>query len=94
MGRPCTAGVGVVQSRDGQTLLLRPGETVHTPPGQWHWHGALPDRLMTHLAAGESTGDPNALDVEWGDRVTDDEYEGALIHLGQELTPDSTDESA
>jgi quercetin dioxygenase-like cupin family protein len=28
---------------------MRPGDTVHTPPGEEHWHGALPDHFVTHL---------------------------------------------
>ena len=76
-------GVGIVQGRDGQTFLLHPGETVHTPPGEWHWHGALPDRFMSHLAAGETTGDPGVADVEWGAHVTAADYEKAIRHAGQ-----------
>lgn len=75
-----TDGAGIVQSRGGQTFLLRPGETVQTPPGEWHWHGALPDRFMSHLAASETAGDPGVADVEWGGHVTSAEYEAALQH--------------
>ncbi|WP_406437301.1 cupin domain-containing protein [Streptomyces sp. NBC_01613] len=71
-----TEGVGLVQARGGEVLVLRPGDTVHTPPGQWHWHGAAPDHFMTHLAMSEASGDPGVADVEWGEHVTDDEYEG------------------
>jgi quercetin dioxygenase-like cupin family protein len=45
-----TEGVGIVQSREGQPIIIRPGDTVETPPGVWHWHGALPDAFMSHLA--------------------------------------------
>lgn len=54
---------------------MRPGDTVHTPPGESHWHGAAPDHFMTHLALSDSTGDPAVPDVEWGERVSDKEYE-------------------
>ena len=37
-----TEGVGLVQSRGGQLIVMRPGDTVYTPPGEWHWHGATP----------------------------------------------------
>ncbi len=43
-----TEGLGVVQTRDGQVLTLHPGDTVVSPAGEGHWHGAL-DRFMTHL---------------------------------------------
>lgn len=67
-----TAGTGIVQSRDGQTIVMRPGDKVQTPPGVWHWHGALPDAFMSHLALSTAGGQ-----VEWGEHVTDDEYETA-----------------
>src|SRR6476646_11545514 len=44
-----TEGVGLIQSRGGEVIQIRPGDTVHTPPGEWHWHGAAPDHFMTHL---------------------------------------------
>jgi len=71
-----TEGIGLVQARGGEVLVMRPGDTVHTPPGGWHWHGAAPDHFMTHLALSDSTGDPAVPDVEWGEHVSDDEYEG------------------
>ncbi|MFD9193752.1 cupin domain-containing protein [Streptomyces phaeochromogenes] len=71
-----TEGIGLVQARGGDVLVMRPGDTVHTPPGEWHWHGAAPDHFMTHLALSDSTGDPAVPDVEWGEHVSDKEYEG------------------
>ena len=71
-----TEGIGLVQARGGKVLVMRPGDTVHTPPGEWHWHGTAPDHFMTHLALSDSTGDPAVPDVEWGEHVSDDEYEG------------------
>jgi quercetin dioxygenase-like cupin family protein len=35
-----TEGVGLVQSRGGEIVQMLPGDTVYTPPGEWHWHGA------------------------------------------------------
>lgn len=32
----CTDGVGFVATRDGRVLVLRPGETIWTPPGEEH----------------------------------------------------------
>jgi quercetin dioxygenase-like cupin family protein len=55
--------------------VMRPGDTVYTPPGEWHWHGAAPTHFMTHLAMWEgpdpASGKP---ETTWGDHVTDDEY--------------------
>jgi quercetin dioxygenase-like cupin family protein len=67
-----TDGTGIVRSRDGQTIAARPGDTVYTPPGTWHWHGAAPDSFMTHLALSLAGGE-----VEWGEHVSDDEYAAA-----------------
>jgi quercetin dioxygenase-like cupin family protein len=52
---------------------------VHTPPGEWHWHGAAPDHFMIHLALSESSSDPDTPDVEWGEHVTDSEYRIATV---------------
>ena len=65
-----TEGLGVVATRDS-VIVMRPGDTVHTPPGEEHWHGALPDRFMSHLAMWEDD------DPTWGDHVTDAEYDAA-----------------
>jgi quercetin dioxygenase-like cupin family protein len=63
-----TEGIGLVRARGGRLITMRPGDTVHTPPGEWHWHGAAPEHFVIHLAMWE--GD----EVEWGDHVTDAEY--------------------
>jgi quercetin dioxygenase-like cupin family protein len=67
-----TEGVGRMQSRGSGPVEIQAGDTVHTPAGEWHWHGAAPDRFMTHLAIWEA---PEAgPETAWGDQVTDDEY--------------------
>ncbi|MFD7219810.1 cupin domain-containing protein [Streptomyces sp. NPDC056641] len=68
-----TDGVGLVRSRGGEVVVMRPGDTVHTPPGEWHWHGAAPDHFMTHIALWEGLGDGSP-ETQWGEHVTDDEY--------------------
>ncbi len=64
-----TDGEGLVQARNEDVVTLRPGDVVFTPTGEWHWHGATPDKTMTHLSI---TDGP----IEWGDHVTDAEYPG------------------
>ncbi len=71
-----TEGVGRVQARGGEVLEIRAGDTIQTPPGEWHWHGAAPDHFMTHLAIWEAPAD--GPESEWGPQVTDAEY-GAPI---------------
>jgi quercetin dioxygenase-like cupin family protein len=67
-------GRGLVQSRGGEVVDMRPGDTIYTPPGEWHWHGAAPDHFMSHLAMSESPGEGHGPETEWGDHVTDAEY--------------------
>ena len=65
-------GVGRIQARGGEVLEIRPGDTIVTPPGEWHWHGAAPDHFMTHLTVYETTDD--GAEAEWGEHVPDDQY--------------------
>jgi quercetin dioxygenase-like cupin family protein len=67
-----TEGVGLCQRRGGPVEIIRPGDTVVFAPGEDHWHGAAPDRFMTHLAM-LVTGH-NGTTATWGDHVTDAEY--------------------
>jgi quercetin dioxygenase-like cupin family protein len=68
-----TEGVGRAQARSGAVITIRPGDTIYTPPGEWHWHGAAPDNFMTHLAIWEAP--EQGAEIEWGDLVTNEEYE-------------------
>lgn len=70
-----TEGVGVCQRRGGPIELIRPGDRVYFEPGEHHWHGAAPDRFMTHLAMQEVDADGNP--ATWGEKVTDEEYAAA-----------------
>jgi quercetin dioxygenase-like cupin family protein len=69
-----TGGVGLVRSRDGEVVVMRPGDTVYTPAGEWHWHGATPDNFMTHIALWEAPDDGGP-ETEWGEHLTVEEYE-------------------
>lgn len=70
-----TDGLGIVATRSGDTITLAPGETVWIPADEEHWHGALPDRLMAHLAIHEN--DADGTQVTWLEPVTDQEYQRA-----------------
>jgi quercetin dioxygenase-like cupin family protein len=71
-----TEGRGLVQSRGGEVTEIRPGDTIYTPPGQWHWHGAAPDHFMSHLAMWEGLADGQpGPETEWGEPVTGEEYD-------------------
>ena len=70
-----TEGVGLAQQRGGPIEVIRPGDRVFFEPGKEHWHGAAPDRFMTHLAMLEV--DDEGTSAAWGEHVTDDEYRAA-----------------
>jgi len=65
-------GVGRCGRRGGPVEEIRPGDRVFFEPGEEHWHGAAPDRFMTHVAVHQVDDEGNA--ATWGDHVTDAEY--------------------
>ncbi len=69
-------GVGIVAARDGAVLALRPGDVVHAPASEWHWHGASTEHFMTHISITE-TGTA----AQWGAHVTDEEYTQAVARI-------------
>ncbi|MFC6723616.1 cupin domain-containing protein [Halobium palmae] len=66
-----TSGCGLVQREGGEIKQIRAGDVVWFPPGEKHWHGATPDKAMSHIAIQEEQ-DGEA--VTWLDHVTDEEY--------------------
>jgi quercetin dioxygenase-like cupin family protein len=70
-----TEGVGRCQREGGAIEEIRPGDRVHFGPGENHWHGASPTRLMTHIAIQEADENGNA--VTWGEHVSDEQYDAA-----------------
>lgn len=63
------SGAGYVVRSDGEVAAVSSGDTVFSPAGELHWHGATPDSYMMHLSL--TTGGPTA----WSsDKVTDDQY--------------------
>jgi quercetin dioxygenase-like cupin family protein len=70
-----TEGVGLCQGRGGPIEVIRPGDRVFFEPGEDHWHGAAPNRFMTHVAMLQVDDDGN--NATWGDPVTDEEYAAA-----------------
>jgi quercetin dioxygenase-like cupin family protein len=70
-----TEGVRLCQRRGGLVEVIRAGDRVFFEPGEDHWHGAAPNRFMTHIAMQEADdlGSPAA----WGEHVTDEEYGAA-----------------
>jgi quercetin dioxygenase-like cupin family protein len=71
-----TQGVALIGTRDGNVIRATPGQTIYTPPGEEHWHGATPDHFMEHLAMLE-TGDGSGATDGWFEHVTDEDYRNA-----------------
>ena len=70
-----TEGVGRCQGEGEPVQEIRPGDRVFFEPGENHWHGAAPSRLMVHIAIQENGEDGTP--VAWGEPVTDAQYDGA-----------------
>ncbi|MGO8961021.1 MAG: cupin domain-containing protein [Streptosporangiaceae bacterium] len=72
-----TEGRGLVQSRGGERVEIHPGDIIHTPADEVHWHGAAPGHFMSHLSITEAPA-PSAArpEADWGEHVTDEEYNG------------------
>jgi quercetin dioxygenase-like cupin family protein len=59
-------GEGLVGDESG-TVRVAAGDTIWTPPGVRHWHGASPDCSMTHTGI-------SLQGVEWFGPVSDEDY--------------------
>jgi quercetin dioxygenase-like cupin family protein len=66
-----TSGCGLVQRDGGEIKQIRAGDVVWFPPGEKHWHGATPDKAMTHIAIHEER-DGEA--ITWLEHVSDEQY--------------------
>ena len=76
----CTEGLGLVVTRES-VIVLRPGDTVWTPPGEQHWHGAVDDSFMSHLAlTGTVPAGSDLPATSWAEHVADDDYAAACRH--------------
>ncbi|EZP53767.1 (R)-mandelonitrile lyase [Delftia sp. RIT313] len=68
-----SSGVGLVQEWGKPLQMVRPGDAIWCPPGVKHWHGAAPKTAVTYLTV---TGTVDGKNVDWMEKVTDDQYEG------------------
>ncbi|MFF7190427.1 cupin domain-containing protein [Streptomyces sp. NPDC008222] len=64
-------GVGVIQLRGEDVRTIRAGDTVVAPAGEWHWHGAAVDAMMTMIAV--QGADADGAVVHWGEPLADDD---------------------
>lgn len=63
-----TEGCGLVQRAGAAAQKICAGDVATIAPGEKHWHGALPDQAMTHVALSRSPL------VEWLEQVSDTDY--------------------
>ena len=68
-----TEGIGRCQREDGSVEVIRPGDRVFFEPGESHWHGADPNRLLAHIAIQQTDESGNTV-TWWGEHVTDEQY--------------------
>ncbi|MBT0663661.1 cupin domain-containing protein [Geobacter pelophilus] len=68
-----TAGVGRTGEWGGPVEEIKAGDVIWCPPKIKHWHGASPTTAMTHIAI---TGTLNGKNVEWLEKVSDEQYNG------------------
>ena len=69
-----TSGCGLVQTWGGPARQIRPGDVVWFPPGEKHWHGAMPGVAMAHIAIVEALDGKSA---DWLEKVSDEQYQAA-----------------
>ena len=75
-----TEGVGLCQREGGAIEVIRPGDRVFFEPEENHWHGAMPDSPMIHIAIQQSDETGNA--VTWGQHVSEEQYGAAPAGTG------------
>lgn len=51
---------------------IHPGDVMYIEPGERHWHGVTPDRVMAHVAIQEA--DENGQVVTWRGHIADAQY--------------------
>lgn len=66
------SGVGRVQKDGGAMVEVFPGDVIWFEAGERHWHGAAPDRLMSHLAV--QRADETGKAATWQEHVSDADY--------------------
>lgn len=66
-----TDGMGYYQEKGKPIQLMHKGDVVKCPPNTEHWHGASPQRMMSHISI--ITNSEKGI-VVWLKPVTDQEY--------------------
>jgi quercetin dioxygenase-like cupin family protein len=60
--------------REGEPVReAHAGDSIEFAPGERHWHGAGPGRLMSHLAV-QATDPELGAETAWEEHVSDEDY--------------------
>lgn len=70
-----TKGVIITGTEQGEVQIAREGDTILCPPNLKHWHGASDKQNGAHIAL---TGVKAGNNVNWLEKVSDEEYKTAL----------------
>jgi quercetin dioxygenase-like cupin family protein len=70
------SGVGRVQKAGENVVEVLPGDVIWFEPGERHWHGAAPGRMMGHLAV--QRADEAGKTAIWQEHVSDGDYAGEI----------------
>ena len=70
-----TKGVIITGTEQGEVQIAREGDTILCPPNLKHWHGATDKQSGAHIAL---TGVKAGNNVNWLEKVSDEEYKAAL----------------
>ncbi len=68
-----TQGIALIGTRDGTIIEAHPSDTIYTPPGEEHWHGATPEDFMEHLTMLDNADEPAATTI-WREHLTAQQY--------------------
>jgi quercetin dioxygenase-like cupin family protein len=66
-----TSGLGWVQREGEPVQEINPGDVIWFEPNEKHWHGASPEKAMSHIAIHEYVKD---VVVEWMEKVSKEQY--------------------
>ena len=70
-----TQGIIITGTENGEVQIARKGDTILCPPNVKHWHGASEKQKGAHIAL---TGVKDGQNVNWLEKLSDEEYKSAL----------------
>jgi len=80
-----TSGVMILKQEGQPAVALKAGESFACPVDEWHWHGADPVHVLTHLSVIEDVGEPPG--TYWGEAIGDEEYRLAVAEAFEGRLP-------